>query len=480
MIKKGVIDVMYKLLIAEDEEYTRNFLKSHVEQRFKNVFETEDVADGKKAFEKIQSNEYDILLTDIRMPYFSGVDLAEYIKENKLSAFTILLSGYEEFEYARRGIAAGVRLYLVKPYDIALLDKKLEELIAELNTQKASHNVFVTKDIFEKTEEFFVNLIYGERESKASVEQIAVELQIPFDLNTAKCDIIELSLEEYDTFLKNNITYTKDSLNTAVDNLVSGFIGSAHVYCIKRENGFFEYIVFSTGREKTNYDSVAKKISGILKFDIKVTNEETGFSNIYELIDSKSKEININEKALIVSSCISVQKFSRAMRIIDNVKETGEEKAREFLKLLRFSGSPDTPTEEILNEIKKSLPVLSGSKNGAMEKAVEYIRKNYGKNISREDVAKAVFFSPAYFARNFKQYTGKSCNEYLLEVRMEKAKEMLNENKYRIYEIAQLVGYENTKYFYRIFKLYTGYTPKDYVQQISAKRPPPANSDKTD
>lgn len=62
---------MYKLLIAEDEEYTRNFLKSHVEQRFKNVFETEDVADGKKAFEKIQSNEYDILLTDIRMPYFS-------------------------------------------------------------------------------------------------------------------------------------------------------------------------------------------------------------------------------------------------------------------------------------------------------------------------------------------------------------------------------------------------------------------------
>lgn len=105
-----------------------------------------------------------------------------------------------------------------------------------------------------------------------------------------------------------------------------------------------------------------------------------------------------------------------------------------------------------------------------MEKAVSYIKKNYNKNISREDAARVVFFSPAYFARNFKQYTGKTYNDYLLEVRMEKAKEMLTENKYKIYEIAEKVGYENTKYFFRVFKLYTGYTPKDYIQNVLGKK----------
>lgn len=464
---------MYKLLIAEDEEYSRNFLKNHIEECFKNVFVAEEAADGKSALEKIKSDNFHILLTDIRMPYFSGVELAEYIKENNLSTFTVLLSGYEEFEYARRGIAAGVKQYLVKPFGVEELDAMLNELISELEKKEVKHHGFIANDVYEKTEEFFVNLIYGENENKKSIEKSASDLKIPFDLNVTKCDIAELFLEEYDTFLKNNISYTKDSLNTAIDNLVSGFIDSAYVYCLKKENGFFEYIIFRPQNVETNYENVAKKISGMLKFTIKVLNEETGFSNIYKLIESKNKEINVNEKALIVSSYISEQKFDKAKRLIDKMKETNEDKAKEFFELLNFYGDLDTPTDEILNTVKKNLPVLNGNKSTAMEKAVEYIKNNYGKNISREDVAKAVFFSPAYFARNFKQYTGKSCNEYLLEVRMEKAKEMLSENKHKIYEIAQLVGYENTKYFYRVFKLYTGYTPKDYIQQFCGKQSPP-------
>lgn len=457
---------MYKLLIAEDEVYARRFLRDHLEECYKDVFEIYEATDGKQALEKIKSSNIDILLTDIRMPYYSGIDLAEYIKENKLHTLTVLISGYEEFEYARSGLVAGVRQYLVKPFEISVLDSTLNELISELNTKKIHHHGFIGNDFFEKTEEFLVNLIYGEKEPKESIENTAYELKIPFDLNTSNCDVIELLLEKYDIFLKNNRSYTKDSLNTAIDNLVSGFIDSAYVYCLKKENGFFEYIVFKTPEIETNYESIAKNISGMLKFNIKLLNKETGFHNIYELIESKSKEININEKALIVSSYISEQKFNKAKRLIEGVKEIGEDKTKELLNLLNFHGDPNTPTDEIINELKHSLPVLSGNKNGAMERAVEYIKKNYGKNISREDIAKAVFFSPAYFARNFKQYTGKSCNEYLLEVRMEKAKEMLNESKYKIYEIAKMVGYENTKYFYRVFKLYTGYTPKDYVQKF--------------
>ena len=103
-----------------------------------------------------------------------------------------------------------------------------------------------------------------------------------------------------------------------------------------------------------------------------------------------------------------------------------------------------------------------------MELAKKYIEENYHKNISREDVAGAVFFSPVYFAKNFKAYTGMNYNDYLLKTRMEKAIELMKQNKYKIYEIAKKTGYENTKYFFRVFKLYTGYTPKDYIIKFSS------------
>ena len=461
---------MYQLLIAEDEEYSKNFLYNYIKEHFGDVIKIHTAADGKEAMEKINTKAYDILLADICMPYFSGVDIAEHIQKSRINTITVLISGYEEFEYARRGIAAGIRRYLVKPFDFKELSKMLEEFICELNQKNENANRgFIAYESKEKAEEFFLNLIYGENENKEFIKDAASNIKIPFDLDNTKCDIIELFLEGYQDFLKNNNNYTKDSLNIAIDNIISGFIDSAYVYCLRKENGFFEYIIFQNNNTKINYKQIATNISEILKFNMTVLNEETQFSNIYELVKHKGKRININEKAFIVSSYISEQEFDKAKRLIESVKVSGNKNMADFLKLLNFDGDENTPVDTILEKLQSSHPSSTKNKNEAMEKAVEYIQQNYDKNISREDVAKAVFFSTQYFSRNFKLYTGKSCNEYLLEVRMEKAKEMLYENKYKIYEIAKMVGYENTKYFFRLFKLYTGYTPKEYVQKFAKK-----------
>lgn len=167
--------------------------------------------------------------------------------------------------------------------------------------------------------------------------------------------------------------------------------------------------------------------------------KDSGFSDLYELIGSKNKEVNVKEKALITSSYISEKKYDEAKRIIKSVKMSGNDNALAYFKLLNYGGSFDVSEEDILSDIINNIQSGSNSKKDIMEKAVSYIKKNYNKNISREDAARVVFFSPAYFARNFKQYTGKTYNDYLLEVRMEKAKEMLKENKYKIYEIAEKV-----------------------------------------
>lgn len=97
-----------------------------------------------------------------------------------------------------------------------------------------------------------------------------------------------------------------------------------------------------------------------------------------------------------------------------------------------------------------------------IQKAIDYINKNYMHPISLADVAKKVYLSEFYFSKLFKKQIDKSFTEYLVQVRMEKALELLKTKKYKIYEISGMVGYESN-YFVKVFKNYTGFTPREYV-----------------
>lgn len=105
---------MYKIVIADDEKMIRDGLLSldwnshdmEVVGVAKNGVETQEIIDGQV---------FDVLLTDIRMPGISGLELAKILKENNPSAKTILLSGYGEFSYAQQAIALGVHGYILKP-----------------------------------------------------------------------------------------------------------------------------------------------------------------------------------------------------------------------------------------------------------------------------------------------------------------------------------------------------------------------------
>lgn len=93
---------------------------------------------------------------------------------------------------------------------------------------------------------------------------------------------------------------------------------------------------------------------------------------------------------------------------------------------------------------------------------IEYIETNYNKKLSLVEIAEKVFISPSYLSRLFKKYMNKNLNEYILEYRMEKAKIFLKNTRYNINEVANLVGYTDTKYFSSSFKKLIGVTPVDY------------------
>ena len=94
--------------------------------------------------------------------------------------------------------------------------------------------------------------------------------------------------------------------------------------------------------------------------------------------------------------------------------------------------------------------------------AICYTQNNFHRQISSNTVAKEVGISPAYFSTLFKQETGQSFMEYLTELRMKKAMQLLEDKRIYIYEIGNLVGYPDPNYFCKVFKRYTGLSPEAY------------------
>lgn len=91
-----------------------------------------------------------------------------------------------------------------------------------------------------------------------------------------------------------------------------------------------------------------------------------------------------------------------------------------------------------------------------------YIHARYQENISLEDIAGAVYANRSYVSRMFKKKTGENLFDYLNRYRIEQAKICIARGNKKIYEVAVLVGLEDTAYFSKVFKKYTGYAPKEY------------------
>ena len=106
-----------KVLLVDDESYMTEYLKKYWWTWKSYGFEEVLTASGGSiARDLIEQKKPELLVTDIRMPRVSGLDLVKYIDEKNYPTKTIILSGYSEFEYAQQALRYGVTEYLVKAY----------------------------------------------------------------------------------------------------------------------------------------------------------------------------------------------------------------------------------------------------------------------------------------------------------------------------------------------------------------------------
>jgi len=124
------------------------------------------------------------------------------------------------------------------------------------------------------------------------------------------------------------------------------------------------------------------------------------------------------------------------------------------------SKDPQTHSEET----KKQDLISIDNPESVIETVKEYIRRNY-KEATLEDAAKLVYMNPYYLSRLFKCKTGKNFSDFLMEVRMRKALQLMKIPIYKLHEIGEMVGYKNPKNFTRAFKKYFGKSPSEFVQE---------------
>ncbi|OCT12181.1 hypothetical protein A8709_30515 [Paenibacillus pectinilyticus] len=107
----------------------------------------------------------------------------------------------------------------------------------------------------------------------------------------------------------------------------------------------------------------------------------------------------------------------------------------------------------------------SGRSSNVIEQIQKFISENYAKNLAIAEIAAYVYLSQTYVSLLFKQETGETIYEYLMKVRIAKAKELLADPRIKFYEVCELVGYTDPSYFSKLFKKMTGLTPSAYRDQ---------------
>ena len=398
-MKRGI--TVYKVVIADDELFARDFL----EQCINNLTEGFEVvgkfSNGKEVISYIEKNSADVILTDIKMPEVTGLNVAEYIYHNHPHIKVVIISGFQEFDYALQAMKFNVKHYLVKVINTDEFADVMSEIKNELESKNKKTKTVKNVEI----EMFLYDLICGMYEDENELQNDFENLFLDIPYEKAVCEIITLEFSELKEFIDKRWNYDFDIFRKSVSNLISITLGVRNTMICRFD---FEGCV---------------AVVLVNEDDVNIENAQIE----YELSDIFSLETKICDRQRIYVS--------------------------DFPKR----------TETIIPSGKESLIALDNphSKESCVEAAIDYINKNYHKGISRIDVANHIMLNNVYFGEIFKKATGKTVSSYLLDLRMSKAKELLG-NGEKIEFICQSLGYKDIRNFRRTFRKYTGFTFDEY------------------
>ncbi|CAH1201795.1 Regulator of RpoS [Paenibacillus allorhizoplanae] len=525
---------MYDVLIVEDEPIARASLTYLLDwQRYGYEIKGE-AEDGQQALDMMKAHYYSLVITDIRMPIMDGLTFIQELRKFS-DAAVVILTGYDDFAYARQGLKLGVQDYLLKPVDeddlVAVLTKVKDSLDLKYKTSKQLNlGVSALRD------QFFKRWVHGQVKKQEFEDQTKL-LGIPEEWHASCCLLVEMDfIHSLHTYLTDREMELK---RFAIRNIMEEICGDAGFVFEESEERYTllilhpeksllgeadptslaeklgasiqqfakETVSIGVGHTATTWEQVAESFtSAEIALDGKFLSGHntilTGPAKITEDMDQAhlrhSMEVNVIEaiktlqfdqvrQALIQlkevfksgrlpANAIKVNVLEILLQLSHVVKDAGanqtflfDDKLGDYELVMRSKTSDDLyqfiaekcmAVLELLHRMKDQQP------NKVFDTVKRLVQEQFHTQISLRSVAQQVYMNPHYLGKLFKANANVSFNEYMLQLRMEKAKELLLFTDKKVYEIAQEVGFGELDWFYKRFKNYTGVSAGEFRASV--------------
>ncbi len=514
---------MAKALLVDDEKYIRNGLRAMISRADSIFTDIDECANGIQALQKLSQCRYDLVITDLNMPQIDGIELVARIDNMDYKPYTVILSGYDDFKYAQKAIKYGVKAYLLKPIDRSELLSIVRNAEADFVKKKNVAERDLNNGKTEFCENQFKLVLLSENTTKEESDKVFYNCDLDFTNEAYRVSIINSSVAyECENKRENNMAlltkfkkYLADSSDSGYcfldnkDNIVAvlkvkidigGLLENINkMYGYKCNAGIgkrfhnmdemrvsFKQADYALKYKLLNSTINVLSYSDITYLDSKYVLPIRLVKKLAGMLDSERKDdlsklINqiFDEDVIKKYHLEYLERLSMVLKdeIIQNLSEYIpqniefiQEQEKSYRSIYEFNNLYD-----YINYINKFIfninDVLLKIKcicntDKSINLAVKYIQDNYCKDLSMAEVANYISLNYCYFSILFKEKTGMNFIDYLKRVRIEKAKELLQNPAYKIYEVSEMVGYNNTKHFTTTFRMLTGISPSEFREKL--------------
>lgn len=502
---------MLKLLIVEDEQVIRNGLEKHVpwkELGIDQVFTAENAECGLRICD---SNRPDIIVSDINMPGMNGVELCRALKEKLPLCEIVFISGYSDKEYLKAAIALGAVSYVEKPIDIAELSDAVKQAVERVK-QHSRQNETVLHTLLSpasdeqlqaklmgiqkqlKWDRSFRIFLFKQKEMLQSVEEFLELCRKVIDEAFGECaDRLHLTADFVgDRCFALLLSTDCEDLLLNEDGGVQEFCESFIKQCSEQERWFVAVgqAVDAVQRVVCSYHS-AQEVIKVLAYKgwnhyaltgesakeyqgaVSLENEHAFRKALMDSNVAEGERLLAEWSANLVKQQVEMSfQVRNIYYILDTIimqvedltprmQQKCEDAGRRFLDDAQTIYEMQEYVAEHLKGFRQNHEEVNA--NVLIKKVIDYMNAHLSdKNISIKLLADEVYLTPTYLSNLFKKTTGSTIGQYLTDIRMNKAQELLMDTGLKLYQIAEMVGFEDANYFAKSFKKKTGMLPSEY------------------
>ncbi|RFB17436.1 response regulator [Bacillus sp. HNG] len=537
---------MIKVVIADDEEKVCQLIIGLIDWEALDMQIVGIAHNGIEALDKIKECDPDLIITDIRMPGYDGLEMIRFAQEIKTDLDFIIISGYRHFQYAQNAIKYGVGDYLLKPINkedfmVALekmknrYRKRTEQYdnVERLKMQLKNESFKLRNNLFN---ELLLDKTHGYK--NITIESINENYQFSFQPGTFQIFIVKIDCN-YNEQLNHAIDILQEKATQIISSLLKGHCNEMWTF----RNGSFLYTIINydssikstiRNRLKSILDELIVQGTAFEQFTFTVgvgsafeeinqmwlTFEEARYSIMERLVIGTQRLIEetphtrepqrVNELLVELNkpmeAAIEVLDKEGVLQCIANLKthtsqideingdtiysiieqawnlyllhmrnnqfiSSFDELNKTFKENVSYCSSVDELFTFMSNLMGEFLDIVIEDEKQKETKPIriakQYIQQNYMHQISLEEISHIVGFNSAYFSTLFKKISGSNFVDYCVQIRMNKAKELLRETNLSIAVICEQVGYNDLKHFTKTFKKKIGLKPNEFRKLYS-------------